>query len=465
MITKNLGIFIKTCAKDHEWLKWCLLSIQQNCSNFAGVCIVTDNDHKHIQEYDEIIKQIGGTVVHLEAPTNNHTCQDGIGYLWMQNIKLNWHEFCKYDNVLQIDSDCIIFPFMNAKYWIDGARYKWFVRDWGISKSGLVHKKPLQKLLRYNPKYEHMPYNGWILTRTDTENFHKWIADKHKCTWWNYLLNHTKDDWGKNVTDENLKLCNYRGLSRGSSIYNAYGGFLELIQSQNYHFISITEQAQHLHPVQQYWSWGGLSGNIKEQIIILLNQSNFGSNDILSLDEFIEFDDSFYIVQNPQAYHCLNYMPDSMSNKEKLFYHYKIFNNNCLAYLNSEIYENTIFGKLDIDEDFDHIFYANKYPETQEYFCSLQYPVSLRKKLYHHYINYGKNKNPPFYKNSLQLAIDLTKIEETIPSWFNAHQYESICPEVKDYCMPYWSNIPIIYRYYHHYINYGQHNHHIFKKD
>ena len=51
----SIGIFIKTCKKDHEWLKYCLLSIEKNTNDFSGLCIITDTDHDNIVEYKNII--------------------------------------------------------------------------------------------------------------------------------------------------------------------------------------------------------------------------------------------------------------------------------------------------------------------------------------------------------------------------------------------------------------------------
>jgi hypothetical protein len=76
----------------------------------------------------------------------------------------------------------------------------------------------------------------------------------------------------------------------------------------------------------------------------------------------------------------------------------------------------------------------------------------------HHYINYGKTFDPPVHKNAIELATQLTGIDQDIPFWFHSDRYEMLCPESESYFMPHWANMPKIYRLYHHYLNYGQHN-------
>lgn len=453
----SIGIFIKTCKKDHEWLKWCLLSIQQNIYDFDGVCIITDSDHTNINEYQDIIKKINGYVVNVDVPIIEHSCQDGIGYLWMQNLKLNWHTFCDYDAVLQIDSDCIVSSILTPKYFIsNNNKYKWFVRSWALSKHGLVHRKPLNKLLDTDSKYEHMPYNGWILNRNDTISFHKWIQSKHKCSWWEYLLNQAKKDWGKCITDYELRISGCSGRSRGSSIYNAYGGFLETQTIHDHIFVNSDEITIDDHPIAQYWSWGGLDDDTEAGMLLILSHSNIKT--LIEDKEFINFDDDFYIEQQPSAYKWINVVPESLklTNKQKLFYHFKLLSQRKKLYINRASYEASFLGDMVVDTDFDHIFYMSQYPETEKYFITAPYPLSLRKKLYHHYKYYGSEQK--FCKNRIELAKLMTKIEEPIPYWFTDHAYLALCPEAKDYYLPKWHQVPILYRLYHHYLNYGKHN-------
>lgn len=244
---KSLGVFIKTCKKDHEWLIECLKSINTNLIGFQGLCIVTDEDHNNIEIAKKLITTMPIHIYRLPVPELNHTCQDGIGYIWMQNIKLTWHKFCDFNAVLQIDSDCIVENTIHPEFYRINNKWKWLVRPWKYAELAIVHQAPLEKLMKTEALYEHMPFPGWIMERKTTEKFHTWLEATHDCVWWDYLLDKTRADWGNNVP---------LGKSRGSSIYNAYGGFLELSQSTEYEFIDVIKTNwQDLPPIKQYWSW------------------------------------------------------------------------------------------------------------------------------------------------------------------------------------------------------------------
>jgi hypothetical protein len=243
----NTGIFIKTCNKDSEWLLSCLPSIDQYCTKFDGLCIVTDSDHEDIDKLSKIVKNMSVNIHKVKVPKIKHTCQDGIGYLWMQNIKLMWSNFCDFDSVLHIDSDFVITSSLDRSFYEINKTWKWFVRPWNNAELALVHKYPTEKLMQQESYYEHMPIPGWILEKHTTLNFHKWINDKYNCTWWEYLVRNTQEDWGRAIS---------QGISRGSSVYNAYGGFLELTKPSIYTFVDVVDNNwQNLPPIKQYWSW------------------------------------------------------------------------------------------------------------------------------------------------------------------------------------------------------------------
>jgi len=199
-------------------------------------------------------------IIKLPVPKFSHNCQDGSAYIWMQNQKLNWHNYCKYDAVLHIDSDCIITDDLDAESWYteteDGVtKYKWWTRLWVNAGAAFIHSYPLEKLLQTKPSHEHMLFNGWILTREATEAFHTWLNETHECDWLTYLTVKTNSDWG--------------GLKRGSSVYNAYGGFIQdVLKSKEYSFI---EGFVDKPPIKQFWSSGGITASVREEIHYILS--------------------------------------------------------------------------------------------------------------------------------------------------------------------------------------------------
>ena len=250
-----VGIFIKTCKKDHKWLNYCLQSIEKYAVGFEGLCLLTDSDHDSIDELKDIVKKMPVEIVRAPVPKFSHNCQDGSGYIWMQNQKLLWHNYCKFEAVLQIDSDCVITDKLNINDYYteieDGVvKYKWWTRFWVNAGPAFIHNFPLEKLLQVKPTHEHMLFNGWLMTREATEEFHTWLKLIHGCDWFTYLTSKANPDWG--------------GLKRGSSVYNAYGGFIQdILHSQQYSFI---EGFADMPPIKQYWSYGGITPAIRKEI-------------------------------------------------------------------------------------------------------------------------------------------------------------------------------------------------------
>jgi hypothetical protein len=178
-----------------------------------------------------------------------------IVYFCYRSYCCNWHNYCKYDAVLQIDSDSIITSNFNLNDYYNGiadgiVKYKWWTRPWSFAEGAICHKVPLTKLFKQEPWSEHMLFNGWLMTRDDTTDFHKWLNYVWKCNYWHYLTVHANSDWG--------------GLKRGSSIYNTYGVFIQQIKKSNkYIFI---ERWKNVAPIKQFWSWGGITPEIQKEI-------------------------------------------------------------------------------------------------------------------------------------------------------------------------------------------------------
>lgn len=112
-----------------------------------------------------------------------------------------------------------------------------------------------------------------------------------------------------------------------------------------------------------------------------------------------------------------------------------------------------LFGtSINVDEDFDEEFYEKNYPFVKDYFLPLGSLISKRKRLFYHYLNYGKN----LFKNCEQLEVFLFGKPINVDKDFDEEFYEKKYPFVKDYFMPAAALIPKKKRFFHHYLNYGE---------
>lgn len=111
------------------------------------------------------------------------------------------------------------------------------------------------------------------------------------------------------------------------------------------------------------------------------------------------------------------------------------------------------FNDLAVDEKFDFEFYKKLYPDSKNYYEGLDIPED--KKLYHHYLNYGKHYNTNCYINEQQLK-DHLGLNFEPPPCFDPDIYEQLYLSKHKYFTQYNNIIDKKYFIYHHYIKYGK---------
>lgn len=172
---------------------------------------------------------------------------------------------------------------------------------------------------------------------------------------------------------------------------------------------------------------------------------------------FDMFDYRFYLSQSPSIVQQISLLPSNWNIKTKFFYHY-ISNQFPDIYPNQQSYDTAILGELIIDSDFDEIFYANFYPETQEYYNFSHSLLSNKNRLFHHYINYKNNNNPQYYfKNNKEWSKSILGLSEEPPDYFDANIYATAYKETNQYFMN--DNIQTLdqtCRMYKHYLQHGK---------
>lgn len=92
-----------------------------------------------------------------------------------------------------------------------------------------------------------------------------------------------------------------------------------------------------------------------------------------------------------------------------------------------------LFGSyFEVDNDFDESFYEEIYPEVKDYYLPAAALISNRKRLFHHYINYGQNR----FKNRSEFEEYLFGLSQKVSEEFeefDSQFYEKAYPEAKSY--------------------------------
>ena len=132
----------------------------------------------------------------------------------------------------------------------------------------------------------------------------------------------------------------------------------------------------------------------------------------------IEFDPGIYIKYNPDLEKCFlapNPSIDKQTLNSKLLEHYTLKGQKENRIANKQQLNKVWISEDDIDDAFDHEFYATEYPDTL-IFYSYWSSVSLRERLFNHYHKFGKTEGR--YKNKQQKnirKIDKLSISEIVP--------------------------------------------------
>lgn len=223
------SIFIKTCLKDLEWLRYSLLSIAKWGSGFSEIVIVADEDCQ----------------VALRTSPTTYTCVVNYvpvpdnGYIQQQAIKLVADRYCTSNHILFVDSDCVFFrPFTLSSFMRDGKPVLLKTR-YGNLGGGEVWKSITESVVGWEVEFEYMRRLPLMYRRDTFLKFREQFPD---------LIS---------------RLAGMQG--RDFSEFNAIGAFIDREDPEGYYIVD-TEDWIPDAVAKQFWSWGGISPEIKDEM-------------------------------------------------------------------------------------------------------------------------------------------------------------------------------------------------------
>lgn len=225
----NTAIFIKTCRKDLEWLKWSLQSIRKFCSGFSEVVIVADEDCR--SEIEKIT-----TSERVEFCPVHHN-----GYIQQQIVKIEAYRYIRdAELILFVDSDVIFHTKCTPEaFTINGIPF--LLKTLYGNLGGAEAWKPItERFCGFHVMHEYMRRMPLAFKRATLIRF--WHAYREKIA----ALNEMQ--------------------GRDFSEFNALGAYAAATHPNEYHIID-TERDSVPQPVaKQYWSWGGISDEIVKEM-------------------------------------------------------------------------------------------------------------------------------------------------------------------------------------------------------
>lgn len=224
----SISLFIRSYEADFEWLKYSIRSMMKNLSGIGETVLVipfttgeVHNEFKHF--FDRIFS----------------TQETHEGYIAQQISKVLAFKYCKYDNILFSDSDCIYHEPFNAYSLINDNKCILYKTAYSQLEGDVLNWQGItEACLGVKPEFEYMrcfPIMHKAFTCYQLDNMPRYRK---------YI---------QNLTD------------RSFSEFNALGYIAETQFSEHY---DIRNTADHIPPkmTTQYWSWGGITKEIREKL-------------------------------------------------------------------------------------------------------------------------------------------------------------------------------------------------------
>lgn len=225
------AIFIKTWVGDLEWLPYCLASIHKYSSGFDKVVVVSDRSClKEVQDIS-LVYSLNAFVVPVNDWDN--------GYIQQQWVKLHADSYTDAEQILYVDSDCVFYRPFSPESFMNNNLPVLMRTEYGELGGAEAWKKITEDFMNFPIKYEYMRRLPWMY-RSDT-------------------LKHFRNHYSQ--IDDHLKSLTNRAFSE----FNALGAFIDKFERYRY-YVTDTNVWMPESVARQFWSWGGVTPEIKAEI-------------------------------------------------------------------------------------------------------------------------------------------------------------------------------------------------------
>lgn len=218
------SIFIKTYKKDLKWLRYSLQSIEKYASGFSEIVIVADEDCKD---------SLASNCTTHYVPIHHN------GYVQQQAIKLVADTYCTSDYILFVDSDCVFFRPFNPNTFIREGKPILLKTQYGNLGGGEVWKSITESVVGWTVDFEYMRRLPLMYHRDTLKKF--------------------RDRFPNLLSKLNVM------QTRDFSEFNAVGAFIDKEDPEGYDIVDTKDWIPEA-VARQFWSWGGISPEIKEEI-------------------------------------------------------------------------------------------------------------------------------------------------------------------------------------------------------
>ena len=232
------SIFIRSYAKDLPWLGYCLRSIHKFAIGFSEIVIAVPENERHLFRHLTAEKLVS---VHDGQP----------GYLCQQADKMHADTHCMCSYILHFDADMIFTAPVTPEFFFHDGNPIWLITPWsalsGDEKKAWMHV--LVKALREFPPYEFMRKCAVMVPSWLYGEFRAHMEKLHGVPLTSYIMNQPGHEFSE---------------------YNSLGFYAWLHHRDKFHWHDTTIDGVPSWPFRQFWSWGGLTQEIRNEIEVAL---------------------------------------------------------------------------------------------------------------------------------------------------------------------------------------------------
>jgi hypothetical protein len=222
------SIFIKTWSGDTEWLKYCLASIEKYATGIHEVVIVAD-------------ASCANTVFEIAGDHRVEVVYDWPnGYIQQQWFKLNADKFTESDYVLYVDCDCIFTtPFSPDNNCMVDGKPILLKTDYQVLGDTVPWQAITSDFTGWHVDYEYMRRMPWMCKSSSLVNFRAMFPKTHE-----FLLNMQNNQFSE---------------------FNVLGAYIDKFEKDQYYIWDTAVGLPKLL-IDQFWSWGGVTPNVRKRI-------------------------------------------------------------------------------------------------------------------------------------------------------------------------------------------------------
>lgn len=233
-------IFLRSYAKDIQWLPYLFKSIEKHCSGFRRMVVV-------VPEQDvDLFKRTGFTgdkLIGVKEPTG------ASGYMCQQIDKLNAHQYTDSTHALFVDSDtCFIRPCSPEMFFIEEKPYM-LITPYEALGDAVPWQPITEKALKIKCPYETMRRLPFFYPVEGISQLKNYMGTIHKRPMEDYILSQPHNAFSE---------------------FNALGSFMKHFYPNSFYWWDTTKEPNLPQPfVKQNWSWGGMSAEQKRELEVL----------------------------------------------------------------------------------------------------------------------------------------------------------------------------------------------------